>query len=162
MVKNCIIDRIPTNFFSKHRPCTRSCWLSSVATRHQHSQRALQSRVSCGRARCYGCESTKDNFPGPHRPAFCTRTTCSAEVSVIPGVSFTTSLPGPYLIRLIPFPEQRRQAIAFKNRQPFVQSDQILEHSCDVPKATTSYSINRNWTTNKAIITLNSIKSPTL
>lgn len=57
---------------------------------------------------------------------------------------------------LLPFPEQRRQAIAFKNRQPFVQSDQILEHSCNVPKVTTSYSINKNWITNKAIITLNS------
>lgn len=120
-------------------------------------QRALQCHVSCGRTMCSGCESTKDNFSRPHRPAFCTRTICSAGVFVIPGVSFKPSLSGPCLPRI-----NAGKRSCSKNRERLVQSDQIFDDSREVPRATTSYSINRNWTTNKAIITLSSMRIPTL
>jgi hypothetical protein len=103
------------------------------------------------------CESAKDNFSRPHRPAFCTRTICSAGVFVIPGVSFKPSFSGPCLSRT-----NAGKRSCSKNRERLVQSDQIFDDSREVPRATTSYSINRNWTTNKAIITLSSMRIPTL
>ena len=76
---------------------------------------------------------------------------------VIPGVSFKPSLSGPCLSRT-----NAGKRSCSKNRERLVQNDQIFDDSREVLRATTSYSINRNWTTNKAIITLSSMRIPTL